>query len=78
MELSRCCSQLGLVHAAVLLQHASLGASLSLQYRSILHSKLFALDRRRLCGSATPAAEQVTPLPPLPFPLLPFLRTYPC
>ena len=78
MELSRCCSQLGLVHAAVLLQHASLGASLSLQYRSVLHSKLSALDRRRLCGSATPAAEQVTP-PPSPTSLsLPFLWIHTC
>lgn len=57
-DLSKCCSKLGLVHAAVLLEHASLGASVSLQYRGILHSKLQALERRHLCGSATPEAEQ--------------------
>ena len=59
-DLSQCCSKLGLVHAAVLLEHASLGASVTLQYRAILHSKLLALHRRRLCPSATPQAEQVT------------------
>ncbi|KAL0042551.1 hypothetical protein WJX79_003322 [Trebouxia sp. C0005] len=59
-DLSKCCSKLGLVHAAVLLEHASLGASVSLQYRGILHSKLQALERRHLCGSATPEAEQAS------------------
>lgn len=59
-DLSQCCSQLGLVHAAVLFEHASFGASVSLQYRGILHSKLLALERRHLCGSATPEAEQAS------------------
>ena len=59
-DLSQCCSKLGLVHAAVLLEHASFGASVSLQYRGILHSKLLALKRRHLCGSATPEAEQAS------------------
>ncbi len=59
-DLSKCCSKLGLVHAAVLFEHASLGASVSLQYRGILHSKLLALERRHLCGSATPEAEQAS------------------
>ncbi len=59
-DLSKCCSKLGLVHAAVLFEHATLGASVSLQYRGILHSKLLALERRHLCGSATPEAEQAS------------------
>ena len=58
-DLSRCCSKLGLVHAAVLLQHAALGTSVSVQYKSILHSKLTALQRRHMCGSAGTEAEQV-------------------
>ena len=61
-DLSRCCSRLGLAHAAVVLEHASLGSSVSLQYRAILHSKLLALNRRNLCSSTTTEAEQV-PLP---------------
>lgn len=69
-DLSTCCSKLGLVHAAVLFEHASLGASVSLQYRGILHSKLLALVRRHLCGSATPEAEQASHISPCPLLLL--------
>ena len=69
-DLSTCCSKLGLVHAAVLFEHASLGASVSLQYRGILHSKLLALVRRHLCRSATPEAEQASHIRPCPLLLL--------
>lgn len=58
-DLSRCCAALGLVQAAVLFQHASVGASVTLQYSGIITSKLLALQRRQQCGSATAAAEQV-------------------